>query len=86
MAYVEPKTAKDVVNGGPGGSTEIEDENKAKADTANVRRVEYIDYADAMANYEARDDVETLAHRRAREAGDQFTDADFVRAEGYDGT
>lgn len=85
MAYVEPKTAKDVV-GIAGGSTEIEDENKAKADTANVSEVQYIDYAAAMTNYEARDDVESLVRRRAREAGDQFSDTDFVRAEGYDPT
>jgi hypothetical protein len=39
-----------------------------------------------MTNYESRDDIETLANRRAREAGDQFSDTNFTRAEGYDGT
>ena len=85
MAY-NPKTAKDVIDEVGGGSTVLEDEAKAKADTANVRNIQYRNYDAALTNYENRDDIESLAHRRAREAGDQFSDTDFVRAEGYDPT
>ena len=63
----------------------MEDEAKAAADAANVRHFSYINYAAQMTNYESRDDVESLAHRRARDVGDQFSDTNFVRAEGYDG-
>jgi hypothetical protein len=52
----------------------------AAAGTANVTHSEYINYNTKMTNYESRDDVEPLAERRAREAGDQFTDTDFRRA------
>ena len=78
------KTASEVVNNGEFNNT-VDDDAKARADAANVREVEFIEYAAALSNYEARDDVEPLADRRAREAGDQFTDTDFVRAEGYTG-
>lgn len=85
MAYDPEKySAKTVLGEQGGGSTVIEDEAKAKADTANVRHIQYRNYGAALTNYESRSDVETLAHRRAREAGDQFSDTDFVRAEGYD--
>jgi hypothetical protein len=43
------------------------------------------DYAEALAVYEARSDVEPLLDRRAREAGTAFTDADFVRDPNYVG-
>ena len=82
MAYT-PETAQDVV-GEVGGSTVIEDEAAAAAAAANVSDPAYINYAAKLTNYESRSDVETLARRRAREAGDQFTDADFVRADDYD--
>jgi hypothetical protein len=82
MAY-DPKTAEDVVAEYPQDT--VSAAAAEAADSANVRRPEYINYDAALANYEARSDVETLAHRRAREAGDQFSDTDFVRAEGYDG-
>lgn len=32
----------------------------------------YVDYVKAMENYESRSDVETLAHRRARDIGGEF--------------
>jgi hypothetical protein len=87
MAYLDRvQTASEVVASAGGGSTELEDDAWAAADTANVRHWSYINYAAQMTNYESRDDIETLAHRRAREAGDQFSDTDFTRAEGYDGT
>lgn len=87
MAYdAEQYSAKSNLVNQPGGDPTLEEEAKDKADTANVRHFSYINYDAQMTNYESRSDVETLAHRRAREAGDQFSDTDFVRAEGYDGT
>ena len=83
MAY-DPKTAKEVLAASGGGSTVIEDEAKAKADAANVSSIEYRNYAAAMDNYQKRDDVETLARRRARENGVTFTTTDYVRSETYD--
>lgn len=84
MAYAdEVNTASEVVAAYPQDT--VSADAKARADAANVRRPEYIDYDAALTNYESRDDIETLAHRRAREAGDQFSDTDFVRAEGYTG-
>ena len=84
MAYSdEYRSAKQVL------ATEMEGENKwaalqeearQRAEDADVTRSEYAGYAEAFANYEARDDVETLADRRAREAGTSATDTDFVRS------
>ena len=85
MAYVEPKTAKDVLATGGGGDTSLDDAARAAAEAANVSHPAYINYAAALTNYENRDDVESLAHRRAREAADAFADQDFARAEDYDG-
>lgn len=63
----------------------VDADAKARADAANVRSVEFIDYAEALSNYEAREDVEPLAQRRAREAATTFAAQDFARAEGYTG-
>ena len=88
MAYLDTvRTAKEVVadlDPATWGGTDVDADAKARADAANVRHVSFISYAEALTNYESRDDVETLAHRRARDIGDQFSDTDFVRAEGYD--
>jgi hypothetical protein len=46
---------------------------------AGVTKVPYLDYEVALGKYEARTDVEPLAQRRAREAGDQFSDTTFRR-------
>jgi hypothetical protein len=81
LASVEE--AQDVVAVGMDNS--VDDDAKSRADTANVSGVQFIDYAEAMTNYEARSDVESLAHRRAREAGDAFADTDFARADTYEG-
>jgi hypothetical protein len=51
----------------------------AAADTANVSHPAYVGYATALAAHEAREDIESLASRRARENGDAFTDADYMR-------
>lgn len=56
----------------------------AFAATNNVSKPEYANYAAALNAFQARDDIETLADRRAREYGDAFADADFMRAEAYD--
>lgn len=49
------------------------------AEEAGVVNPAHVDYEEALKNYESRDDVETLANRRARENGTAFSDADFVR-------
>ena len=88
MAYLDTvRTASEVVadlDPTTWGGTDVDADAVARADAANVRHVSFIQYAAALTNYESRDDVETLAHRRARDIGDQFSDTDFVRAEGYD--
>ena len=88
MAYLDTvRTASEVVSDldpENWGGIDVDQDGRDRANTANVRKVEFIDYAAALTNYESRDDVETLAHRRARDVGDQFSDTDFVRAEGYD--
>lgn len=86
MAYLDTvRTASEVVNDlTVPGSTNVDADAAARADTANVRHVSFIQYAAALTNYESRDDVESLAHRRAREASTTFAGTDFVRAEGYD--
>ena len=61
---------------------------KAAADAAGVSSAAFVDYATALNAYQARDDIETLADRRAREYGDTFADGDFMRQNAYnaDGT
>lgn len=54
------------------------------AATEGVSSAAYANYAAALGAHEARDDIESLADRRARTYGDAFTDADFMRANAYD--
>lgn len=58
------------------------------AETEGVSQAAYANYADALNAHQSRSDIETLADRRAREYGDQFSDADFMRQNAYnaDGT
>lgn len=56
---------------------------KAFAETEGVSQAAYANYADALNAHQAREDIETLADRRAREYGDQFSDADFMRQAAY---
>lgn len=56
---------------------------KAFAETEGVSQAAYANYADALNAHQSRDDIETLADRRAREYGDQFSDADFMRTNAY---
>lgn len=59
------------------------DEDRAKrADEAGVTDPAFVDYEQALENYEGRPDVETLEQRRARESGTSFADASFRREVG----
>lgn len=59
-------------------------EAKAAADSANVSNPAFIGYAAALAAYESRADIETLADRRAREGASDDADQDFMRRKAYD--
>lgn len=72
-------------NAWEGMDDSVNEDQKARAAAAGVSSVEFIDYAEALGNYEARDDVESLAQRRAREAGTTFAAADFAREDDYEG-
>lgn len=50
-----------------------------RAKGAGVAKPYQVDYAEALGNYEAREDVETLANRRAREVGTTFEENDHHR-------
>lgn len=83
MAYLDTvKTAQEVIAGANPGQTPAAFEQglATAAHAAGVTRSEYIGYADALDNYESREDVEPLEERRAREAGDAYADADFRRS------
>lgn len=60
----------------------------AFATAGGVSSAAFRNYATALNAFQARDDIETLADRRAREYGDGFNDAEFMRQEAYnaDGT
>ena len=82
MAYAdEIRTAQQVLAGESDhdSQNDLIAEQVAAAEADGVTRSEYINYEAKLANYEARDDVEPLAERRAREIGDSFTDAKFRR-------
>lgn len=59
-------------------------ESKAAAAAAGVSHPAYVDYASALEAFEARDDIETLAARRARDNGADFNAGGFMRANAYD--
>lgn len=84
MAYSdEVRTAQQVLASEGAGDkkwSDLQEESRDRAETNNVTRSEYVNYAAAFADYEARSDVETLEDRRARENGTDATDADFVRS------
>ena len=63
-------------------------ETREAAATAGVADPAHIAYETALNAYQSRADIETLADRRAREAGDQFSDGAFMRQNAYneDGT
>lgn len=57
---------------------------KAAADAAGVSNAAFVDYEEALNAYQSRDDIETLADRRARENGTTFAAGDFMRQSAYD--
>jgi len=75
-AEYKPRTAHDVV--AEVGPVDVEDA-KERARKAGVTDAAFIEYEEALHNYESRPDVETLKERRAREAGDTFDAAGFRR-------
>jgi hypothetical protein len=81
MAYLDTvKTAKQVVaEDDAAKQNDVEQDARDLAAAAGVTHSEYVNYAARLTNYESRSDVEPLAERRAREAGDQFSDTDFRR-------
>ena len=83
LASVETAAENVLTQGGSEQAVDVD--ARARADAANVLGVQFIDYAEALTNYEARGDVEPLAQRRAREASTTFAGQDFARAEGYEG-
>jgi hypothetical protein len=77
MADYKPKTSQDVV---APHLDPLADEDAKRAADAGVKDSAFVDYEDALHNYENRSDVETLAARRAREGGWKFEDAAFRRS------
>lgn len=71
-----PVTAQVVLN--ETYAAEVTDD-KELAEEAGKANAKNVDYVEALQNYESRADVETLAARRAREAGVSFEDAEFAR-------
>ena len=61
------------------GEDRLKLEDAERAEAAGVTSVEYIDYAEALQNYESRPDAEPLANRRARENAASFAEQDFMR-------
>lgn len=72
-------------NANVGMDDTVNEDAKERAATAGVKHAFYIDYAAGLDNYEARADVESLAHRRAREAQVDDPETDFARADDYEG-
>jgi hypothetical protein len=62
----------------------VDEEAADRAAEAGVKAPEYVDYEEALQNYESRPDVETLEERRARENGTSFGSAAFRREAGND--
>lgn len=60
----------------------VDEERAKRTEDAKVSDPAFVDYEHALENYEGRPDVETLEHRRAREAGTSFHDASFRREAG----
>lgn len=56
-------------------------ENRAAAQAAGVKDAAFINYDVALDAYAARDDVEDLAHKNARDMPSDFADASFMRTD-----
>lgn len=76
------KTAQDVIseaNNDPyRNDTDARAAQLASVASAGVINESYLDYGQALANYEARSDTESLASRRARDVG-TIADQDYMR-------
>ena len=62
----------------------LERERAEQAAAAGVRDARFVGYAEVLANYANRSDVETLAERRARHLGTDPAQQSFTRAADYD--
>lgn len=73
----KPKTSQDAV---APHLDPLAGEAEKQAEEAGVKDAAFVNYENAMDNYQKRSDVETLAARRAREGGWKFEDAAFRRS------
>lgn len=61
---------------------DLDAEAAQRAEDAGVVHPAYVDYEEAIENYQDRPDTEPLTERRAREAGSDVRDASFRREVG----
>lgn len=81
-AEYKPRTAQaNVAVHGPHG---VEEAAAKRAKDAGVSDAAFVNYEEALENYEGRPDVEPLSERRAREGGRDFNAASFRREAGTD--
>ena len=73
----DPVTAFDQLEGFGDSPNDVE--NKQKAADAGVLNAAFIRYDAALDKYAARDDVEDLAHKNARDIPSDFAEASFMR-------
>ncbi|UUG69470.1 hypothetical protein SEA_SHAM_163 [Streptomyces phage Sham] len=76
----KPTTAVDAVE--PHGPHGVEEAAAKRAKDAGVTDPAFVNYEEALENYQARPDVEPLSERRAREGGRDFNAASFRREVG----
>lgn len=76
------RTASEVISEANQGAyrneQEARDAQLAAVESAGVINESYLDYGAALANYAARDDIEPLESRRARDVG-TVAEQDFMR-------
>lgn len=73
----DPKTATDQLEGFGDSPNDVE--NKQAAADAGVLNAAYIRYDVALDAYAARDDIEDLQHKNARDIPADFAEASFMR-------
>lgn len=73
----KPVTAQDAL--APTVDHSVDKDAAERAERAGVVDAAYVDYEEALDNYQSRPDVESLDHRRAREVGRSFEEAAFRR-------
>lgn len=76
-AEYKPRTAQDAV--APHGPHGVEEAAAKRAKDAGVIDAAFVNYEEALENYQSRPDVETLEDRRRREGGRDFNAASFRR-------